>query len=74
MPHVKKGDTVLILAGADKGKSGRVLSVIPEKNRVVVEGVNMIKKHARPTQRNPKGGIVEKEAAIHISNVKKQID
>lgn len=74
MPHVKKGDTVLILAGADKGKSGRILSVNPEKNRVVVEGVNIIKKHARPTQRNPKGGIVEKEAPIHISNVKKQID
>ena len=74
MPHVKKGDTVLILSGADRGKSGRVLRVIPEKDRVVVEGVNVIKKHSRPTQRNPKGGIVEKEAPIHISNVKKQID
>jgi large subunit ribosomal protein L24 len=74
MPHVKKGDTVLVLAGADKGKTGRVLQVIPEKNRVVVEGVNMIKKHSRPTQKNPKGGILEKEASIHISNVKKQID
>ena len=74
MPHVKKGDTVLILAGADRGKTGRILRVIPEKNRVVVEGVNVIKKHSRPTQRNPKGGIVEKEAPIHISNVKKQID
>jgi large subunit ribosomal protein L24 len=74
MPHVKKGDTVLVLAGADRGKTGRVLQVIPGKNRVVVEGVNMIKKHSRPTQKNPKGGIVEKEAAIHISNVKKQVD
>jgi large subunit ribosomal protein L24 len=74
MPHVKKGDTVLVLAGADKGKTGRVLQVIPGKNRVVVEGVNMIKKHSRPTQKNPKGGIVEKEAAVHISNVKKQVD
>ena len=74
MPHVKKGDTVLILAGADRGKTGRILRVIPEKDRVVVEGVNVIKKHSRPTQRNPKGGIVEKEAPIHISNVKKQID
>ncbi len=72
MPHVKKGDTVLVLSGADKGKTGRVLRVIPEKDRVVVEGVNVIKKHSRPTQRNPKGGIVEKEAPIHISNVKKQ--
>jgi large subunit ribosomal protein L24 len=72
MPHVKKGDTVLVLSGADRGKTGRVLRVIPEKDRVVVEGVNIIKRHSRPTQKNPKGGIVEKEAAIHISNVKKQ--
>lgn len=72
MPHVKKGDTVLVLSGADKGKIGRVLRVIPDKDRIVVEGVNIIKKHARPTQRNPKGGIVDKEAPIHISNVKKQ--
>ena len=74
MPHVKKGDTVLVLSGADRGKSGRVLRVIPEKDRVVVEGVNIIKRHSRPTQKNPKGGIVEKEAPIHISNVKKQVD
>lgn len=73
MPHVKKGDTVLVLSGADKGKAGRVLRVIPEKDRVVVEGVNIIKRHTRPTQKSPKGGIVEKEAPIHISNVKKQI-
>lgn len=72
MPHVKKGDTVLVLSGADRGKTGRVLRVIPEKDRCVVEGVNIIKRHSRPTQRNPKGGIVEKEAPIHISNVKKQ--
>jgi large subunit ribosomal protein L24 len=63
---------VLVLSGADRGKTGRVLRVIPEKDRVVVEGVNIIKRHSRPTQKNPKGGIVEKEAAIHISNVKKQ--
>jgi large subunit ribosomal protein L24 len=74
MAHVKKGDTVLVLAGADKGKTGRVLRVDPGKNRVVVEGVNMIKRHSRPTQRNPKGGIVEKEAPIHISNVKRQVE
>ena len=72
MAHVKKGDTVLVLAGADKGKTGRVLRVIPDKDKVVVEGVNMIKRHTRPTQRNPKGGIVEKEAPIHISNVKRE--
>lgn len=72
MPHVKKGDVVVVLAGADRGKTGRVLRVIPDKDRCVVEGVNIIKKHSRPTQRNPKGGIVEKEAPIHISNVKKQ--
>jgi large subunit ribosomal protein L24 len=72
MPHVKKGDTVLVLSGADRGKTGRVLRVIPDKDRIVVEGVNIIKRHSRPTQRNPKGGIVEKEAPIHISNVKKE--
>lgn len=74
MAHVKKGDTVQVLSGADRGKSGRVLRVIPDKDRVVVEGVNIIKRHTRPTQRNPKGGIVEKEAPIHISNVKKQVE
>lgn len=72
MAHVKKGDTVLVLSGADKGKTGRVLRVIPDKDKVVVEGVNMIKRHTRPTQRNPKGGIVTKEAPIHVSNVKKE--
>jgi large subunit ribosomal protein L24 len=72
MAHVRKGDTVLVLSGADKGKSGRVLRVIPDKDKVVVEGVNIIKRHTRPTQRNPKGGIVEKEAPIHISNVKRK--
>jgi large subunit ribosomal protein L24 len=70
--RIKKGDVVMVLAGSDKGKSGRVLRVYPSKDRLVVEGVNMIKRHTRPTQRNPKGGIVAKEAAIHISNVKLQ--
>ena len=65
---LKKGDTVKILAGKDKGKTGKVLAVIPEKNRLVVEKVNIIKKHKRPDQKS-KGGIVEKEGSIHISNV-----
>jgi large subunit ribosomal protein L24 len=70
--RIKKGDQVVVLAGKYRGRSGRVLRVYPKKDRVVVEGVNMIKRHTRPTQRNPKGGIVEKEAPIHISNVKHQ--
>jgi large subunit ribosomal protein L24 len=69
---IKKGDHVVVLAGKYRGKSGRVLRVFPKKERIVVEGVNIIKRHTRPTQRNPKGGIVEKEAPIHISNVKRQ--
>jgi len=70
--RVKKGDQVVVLAGKDRGRTGRVLRVLPKKDRVVVEGVNIIKRHTRPTQRNPKGGILEKEAPIHISNVKQQ--
>jgi len=70
MPPIKKNDEVYILRGKDRGKTGRVLIVNPVKQRVVVEGVQMIKKHTRPNpQRNIKGGIVEKEASIHISNV-----
>ena len=67
---IRKNDQVIVRAGKDRGKKGRVLSVVPEKNRVVVEGVNMIKRHTRPNpQKNIKGGIVEREAAIHASNV-----
>ena len=66
---IKKGDSVQIITGNDAGKTGRVIKVFLDKDRVVVEGVNMIKKHARPTQDNPQGGIIEKEATIHISNV-----
>jgi large subunit ribosomal protein L24 len=70
IPPIKKNDEVYILRGKDRGKTGRVLIVIPTKDRVVVEGVQMIKRHTRPNpQKNIKGGIVEKEAAIHISNV-----
>jgi large subunit ribosomal protein L24 len=67
--HVRKGDTVMVVAGKERGKRGRVLRVIPEKNRVVVERVNLIKKHQRPTQRIRQGGIIEREGSIHLSNV-----
>ena len=70
IPPIKKNDEVYILRGKDRGKTGRVLIVMPENQRIVVEGVQMIKRHTRPNpQKNVKGGIVEKEAAIHISNV-----
>ncbi len=67
--HIKKGDDVLVTAGNDRGKQGRVLKVFPKQRRVIVEGINFIKRHTRPSQSNPQGGIVEKEAPIHISNV-----
>jgi len=67
--HVKKDDTVMILAGKDKGKSGKVLRVLPDKKKVLVESLNIVKRHTRPTQANNEGGIIEKEAAIEISNV-----
>ena len=69
MQKIKKGDTVQIIAGKDKGQEGKVLSVNPKTNRVVVEGLNMVTKHSKPSQANPNGGIVEKEAPIDISNV-----
>jgi len=69
----KKGDSVRILSGQYRGKVGRVLRVLPKKDRVVVEGVNMIHRHTRPSQRNPKGGIVEKEAPIHVSNIRLEV-
>ncbi len=65
---IKKGDKVVVLAGRDKGKTGEVVQVMPTENRVVVSGVNVVKRHTRPTQADP-GGIKEKEAAIHVSNV-----
>lgn len=67
--HVRKGDEVVIIAGKDKGKRGKILQVLPKEGRVIVEGVNMIKRHTRPTQANPQGGIVEREAPLHSSNV-----
>jgi large subunit ribosomal protein L24 len=67
---VRKNDEVVVISGRDNGKRGRVLRVLPERGRVVVEGVNMIKRHTRPNpQKNVKGGIVEREASIHASNV-----
>jgi|TARA_B100000945_G_C20287898_1_gene551900 large subunit ribosomal protein L24 len=66
---IKKGDTVQVISGADSGKTGRVIKVYLDTDKVVVEGMNMVKKHTRPTQDNPQGGIVEKEASIHVSNI-----
>lgn len=66
---IKKEDKVIVVAGNDRGRSGKVLKVFPKTLRVIVEGVNLRKKHTKPTQKSPQGGIVEKEAPIHISNV-----
>ena len=71
---IKKGDTVKVITGKDKGKEGKVISVDVQKGKVVVEGVNMITKHSKPSQANPNGGIVQKEAAIDISNVMLVVD
>ena len=67
--HIKKGDTVYVNAGNDKGKTGKVLSVDPAKDRAVVEGVNMVSKHTKPNTKQPQGGIIKQEAPIHISNL-----
>ena len=67
--NIKKGDTVYVNAGNDKGKTGKVLEVLRDKDRVIVEGVNMVSKHTKPNPKNPQGGIVKQEAGIHISNV-----
>ena len=67
--HIKKGDEVFVIAGNYKGQKGKVLEVIVDKQRAVVEGVNMISKHTKPNQDNPDGGIIKKEAPIHISNL-----
>lgn len=67
--RIKKGDTVQVISGNELGKTGKVLMVSPKSNRVIVEGVNFVKRHTKPSQQNPQGGIVEKEAPVHISNV-----
>jgi large subunit ribosomal protein L24 len=69
--HVKKNDDVVVIAGADKGKRGRVIAVLGKKQRVIVEGTHMIKKHMRKSQQYPNGQIIEREGSIHISNVMK---
>jgi large subunit ribosomal protein L24 len=67
--HIKKGDTVFVNAGEDKGKTGRVLKVLVEKQRAIVEGMNMVSKSTKPNAKHPQGGIIKKEASIHISNL-----
>lgn len=67
--RIKKGDKVQVITGAYKGTVAEVTAVMPKEDKVIVEGVNMVKKHLRPTQANPEGGIIEKEAPIHVSNV-----
>ncbi len=67
--RIKKGDLVVVISGQDKGKKGRVLKAFPSNQKVIIEKVNFVKKHSRPTQQNQKGGIIEKEAPIHVSNV-----
>ena len=67
--NIVKGMNVKVIRGNHKGSEGKVLYVIPKKERIIIEGINLIKKHIRPTQENPKGGVVEKEGTIHISNV-----
>ena len=68
---IKTNDQVLVLAGKDKGKTGRVLKALPKENRVIVEGINLVKKHQKPNNANENGGIFDMEAPIHVSNVKK---
>jgi large subunit ribosomal protein L24 len=67
--HVKKGDKVRVISGKDKGKTGVILAAYPKESRVLVEGVNIVKKHSKPSQANPQGGILSFEAPIHVSNV-----
>ena len=67
--HVKKGDTVVVLSGKDKGQQGKVLQAMPKKSKVVVEGINKIKRHTKPNQKAPQGGIITREAPLHVSKV-----
>ena len=67
--NVRKNDTVKVIAGNAVGKQGKVLKVFPEKDRLIIEGVNVMKRHSRPSQKNPQGGIVQREASIHLSNI-----
>ena len=67
--HVKKGDTVKVLSGKDKGKEGTIIQASPKTGKVVIENINKVKRHTKPSQANPQGGIITKEAGIHVSNV-----
>ena len=67
--HIKKGMTVRVISGNNRGEEGKVLHVFPKKERVIVEGINFIKRHTRPSQENPQGGIAEREGTLHVSNV-----
>ncbi|WP_126939413.1 MULTISPECIES: 50S ribosomal protein L24 [unclassified Veillonella] len=67
--HVKKGDTVVVISGKEKGKQGEIIAVDIKKERVTVKGLNLVKRHTKPSQANPQGGIIEKEGTIHVSNV-----
>jgi len=69
--HVKRGDEVVVLAGKERGKRGKIIAVLPKKQRVIVEGVQMIKRHMRKSQQHPQGAIVEREGTVHLSNVRK---
>lgn len=69
--HVKKGDQVVVLSGAERGKRGKIISINPKKDRAIVEGLKMIKRHMRKSQQNPQGAIVEREGSIHLSNLMK---
>src|SRR5260221_11915591 len=69
MERIRKGDTVMVIAGKEKGKRGKVLRILSKQNRVVIERVMMVKRHTKPTQQKQQGGIIEKEGSVHISNV-----
>jgi large subunit ribosomal protein L24 len=72
--HVRKGDLIIMTAGKDRGRQGRILRVIPDQKKVVVEGINLHRKHVKPNQTQPQGGVVEKELPVHISNVSPVVD
>jgi len=72
--HVRKGDSVIITAGSSRGQVGEILRVLPDKDRVIIKGINLRTKHLKPTRINPQGGIITKEAPIHISNVSPVVD
>jgi len=67
--HVKKGDEVVVISGSERGRRGKILAILPEKGRVVIEGVRIVKRHTRKSQRHPEGAIVEREGSLHASNV-----